>query len=54
LFLWTATSWVLIHHLYVVLIETPDVMTRAKTGSALSRVGARKGIRSMKISNTVI
>jgi len=32
----TATSWVLICHLYMVI-------TRAKNGSALSGVGARKG-----------
>jgi len=40
-------------HLYVVQIET-GCFTRAMSGAALSRVGGRKGIRSMEINKTAI
>jgi len=42
----------LIHHLYGLLVKKTGVITRAKSGSALSRVGARKGIRPMAINST--
>jgi len=34
--------------------QKPGVVTRAKSGSALSRVDARKGIRPMEIDKIVI
>jgi len=34
--------------------EKPGVITRAKSGSALSRADARKGIRPMEINKTAI
>jgi len=48
----TVTSTALIRHLYIV--QKRGVITRAKNGSALSIVGARKDIRSMEINTTAI
>jgi len=38
----------MIRHLYVVQIK-PGIITRMKSGSALSRVGVRKGILPIRI-----
>jgi len=42
-----------IHGLYVLQIETV-IITRAKSGSALSRVGAKKGIQPTNVNKAAI